>query len=281
MRNKLLFACLLAVLTSTISFAQDVSVSGRVTDEKGTGIVGATIIVKATKKATVTNDNGEFTISTKKGAVITVSYVGYASKDYTVDGTSLNVSLVSVGKDLNEVVVTALGIRKEKKALGYAISEVKGDELTQARSVNVANSLVGKVAGLNVTSTATGPGGSSRIIIRGNTSITRNNQPLIVVDGIPFNNDLTTNNTDGSSTGEWGGSDQGDGISSLNPDEIETISVLKGGTAAALYGSRASNGAILVTTKGGSKSGKPPVIEVGSNFVAESLLYKKNQRLSI
>ncbi|MEO5592467.1 MAG: SusC/RagA family TonB-linked outer membrane protein [Chitinophagaceae bacterium] len=275
MRNKLLFACLLAVLISTFSFAQDINVNGRVTDEKGAGIAGATVIVKATKKATITNDDGNFVISARNGAVITVSYVGYLSKDYTVNGTTLNASLVSQSKDLNEVVVTALGIRKEKKALGYAITEVKGDELTQARSVNLANSLVGKVAGLNITSTATGPGGSSRIIIRGNTSITRNNQPLIVVDGIPFNNDLTTNNTDGSSTGEWGGADQGDGISSLNPDEIETISVLKGGTAAALYGSRASNGAILVTTKGGSKSGKPPVIEIGSNFVAESLLNRK------
>jgi len=269
MRNKLLFACLFAVLISTFSFAQDINVNGRVTDEKGAGIAGATVMVKATKKATVTNDNGDFTISARNGAVITVSYVGYLSKDYTVNGATLNASLVSQSKDLNEVVVTALGIRKEKKALGYAISEVKGEELTQARSVNIANSLVGKVAGLNITSTATGPGGSARIIIRGNTSITRNNQPLIVVDGIPFNNDNL------GSVGEWGGQDQGDGISNLNPDEIETISVLKGGTAAALYGSRASNGAILVTTKGGSKSGKAPVIEIGSNFVAEQLLYKK------
>ena len=116
---------------------------------------------------------------------------------------------------------------------------MKGDELTKARSVNVANSLVGKVAGLDITSTATGPGGSTRITIRGNASITGATQPLIVVDGIPFNNDNL------GSVGEWGGQDQGDGISSLNPDEIETISVLKGGTAAALYGSRASYGAIL------------------------------------
>ena len=270
MRNKLLFACLLAVLISTFTFAQDMTVSGRVTDEKGAGIPGATILVKATKKATVTNDNGEFTISARKGASITVSYVGYLSKDYIVDGASLNPSLVSAGKDLNEVVVTALGIKKEKKALGYALTEVKGDELTQARSVNVANSLVGKVAGLNITSTATGPGGSTRITLRGAASIAGNGgQPLIVVDGIPFNNDNQ------GSVGEWGGSDQGDGISSLNPDEIETVSVLKGGTAAALYGSRASFGAILVTTKGGSKSGKAPVIEVGSNFVVESILNKK------
>jgi len=258
MRNKLLFASLLAMLISNLSFAQDISVTGRVTDEKGTGIIGATITVKGSRRATITNDNGEFAISARKGAVVTVSYVGYLSRDFTVDGTTLNASLYSQSKDLNEVVVTALGIRKEKKALGYAISEVKGDELTQARSINIANGLEGKVAG------------STRITIRGNTSITRANGPLIVVDGIPFNNDPL-----GSSVGEWGGQDQGDGISSLNPDEIETISVLKGGTAAALYGSRASNGAILVTTKSGSKSGKPPVIEIGSNFVAEDLLYKK------
>ena len=269
MRNKLLFACLLAVLISTFSFAQDINVNGRVTDEKGAGIAGATVMVKATKKATVTNDNGDFTISARNGAVITVSYVGYLSRDYTVNGATLNASLVSQSKDLNEVVVTALGIKKEKKALGYALTEVKGEELTQARSVNIANSLVGKVAGLNITSTATGPGGSSRITIRGNASIGGNNQPLIVVDGIPFNNDNL------GSVGEWGGQDQGDGISSLNPDEIESVSVLKGGTAAALYGSRASNGAILVTTKSGSKSGKAPLIEIGSNFVVEDILNKK------
>src|SRR5450432_2359168 len=269
MRNKLLFACLLAVLISTFSFAQDMSVSGRVTDEKGTGIIGATVSVKGTKKATLTNDNGEFTVTARKGAVITVSYVGYLSKDFTVDGASLNVSLVSQTKDLNEVVVTALGIRKEKKALGYAVSEVKGDELTQARTVNIANGLEGKVAGLNITGTATGPGGSTRIVLRGNASIGGNSQPLIVVDGIPFNNDNL------GSVGEWGGQDGGDGISSLNPDEIESVSVLKGGTAAALYGSRGSNGVILVTTKSGSKSGRPPVIEIGSNFEAEDILYKK------
>lgn len=271
MRNKLLFASLLAILISTFTYAQDISVSGRVTDEKNVGIIGATVLLKGTKKATLTNDNGEFTINARKGAVISISYVGYLSKDFTVDGASLNVSLVSQSKDLNEVVVTALGIKKEKKALGYAITEVKGDELTQARTLNIANGLEGKVAGLNISSTATGPGGSTRIVIRGATSITRANGPLIVVDGIPFNNDNQGN------VGEWGGQDGGDGISSLNPDEIETISVLKGGTAAALYGSRASNGAILVTTKSGSKSGRPPVIEIGSNFVAESILYKKNK----
>jgi TonB-linked SusC/RagA family outer membrane protein len=268
MRNKLLFASLLTILISTFSFAQDINVSGRVTDEKGTGIPGATIMVKATKKATITNDNGDFTISARKGAVITVSYVGYLSKDYTVDGATLNASLVASSKDLNEVVVTALGIRKEKKALGYSVTEIKGEDLTQARSVNIANSLVGKVAGLNISQTATGLGGSTRITIRGDGSINGNNQPLIVVDGTPMNNDNL------GSAGMWAGMDKGDGISSLNADEIETVTVLKGGTAAALYGSRASNGAILVTTKGGGKAKKGIGVEINSNIVAEDLLYK-------
>ena len=223
MKQRHLYVCLMAILMSASALAQEISVKGHVTDEKNVGIIGATVTVKGSRQATTTDENGNFLLTAKKGAVVTVSYVGYGSRDYTVTGPTLDAALSSKGTDLNEVVVTALGIKKEKKALGYAITEVKGDELTQARSVNVANSLVGKVAGLNVTSTATGPGGSSRITIRGNASIGGNNQPLIVVDGIPFNNDNL------GSVGEWGGQDQGDGISSLNPDEIESVSVLKGG----------------------------------------------------
>jgi TonB-linked SusC/RagA family outer membrane protein len=162
-----------------------------------------------------------------------------------------------------------LGFKKEKRALGYSVSEVKGEELTKARTANIANSLVGKVAGLNISSTATGPNGSSRIVIRGNGSISGNNQPLIIVDGIPTNNDNLGQIS--ISSGQWNGADRGDGISSLNPDEIENISVLKGATAAALYGSRASNGVILITTKGG-KNEKGIGIEINSNFLAENLL---------
>lgn len=231
----------------------------------------ATVTVKGTKQAVTTSAKGEFSILMPTGkTTLVISSVGFVDEDLSTLGTvsDFKIFLKEKTNSLNEVVITALGIKKDKRALGYAVTEVKGDELTQARSVNIANSLVGKVAGLNITSTATGPSGSSRITIRGNTSITRNNQPLIVVDGIPFNNDNL------GSAGTWGGADQGDGISSLNPDEIESISVLKGGTAAALYGSRASNGAILVTTKSGSKSAKAPVIEVGSNFVMEDILNK-------
>src|SRR4051812_25452706 len=164
MRKHLLFAPLLFlcfILTSTISYAQNIEAKGHVTEDSGTPAVGATVSVKGSSQATTTNANGDFSINVKKGASLVVSYVGFASQTLIANGSPMNVSLIA-GKDLNEVVVTALGIKKEKRALGYAITEVKGDELTQARSVNIANSLVGKVAGLNVTSTATGPGGASR-----------------------------------------------------------------------------------------------------------------------
>jgi TonB-linked SusC/RagA family outer membrane protein len=269
MRKKLLFAQLMMLLLLSVSgFSQTMDVTGRVTDEKGNPVPGATVSVKGTSQAVVTNENGYYGIKAKKGATLTFSYIGFTPADHVVNSASVNASITSSSKELNEVVVTALGIKKEKKALGYSITEVKGGELTEARTPNIANALSGKVAGLNIVSTATGPGGSSRITLRGAASISGAGSPLIVVDGTPFNNDNL------GSVGEWGGQDGGDGISSLNPDEIESISVLKGGTAAALYGSRASFGAILVTTKNGSRTAKAPLIEVGSNLVGESLLNK-------
>ena len=262
----------LLVLLSTLalrSYAQETAITGKVTEEAGGEIAGANVVIKGTAKGTTTNDKGEFSISVEKGKTLTISFIGFNSKDVVVgNATEINVALTTEATALNEVVVTALGIKKEKKALGYAVSEIKGEELTQARTPNMANSLVGKVAGLNVTGTATGPGGSTRITLRGNGSIDGNNQPLIIVDGIPINNDNL------GAAGMWGGGDRGDGISSLNPSEIENISVLKGATAAALYGSRASNGAILVTTKGG-KIGKGLGVEINSNYTADNLLITK------
>lgn len=257
---------LILSLLSTLSFAQTVEVKGKVTEEGKGEINGVNVIIKGTTRGTITNDRGEYTIQVQKGATLKFSSIGFVSKEVVVgNSTTVDVVLAAEDATLDEVVVTALGIRKEKKALGYSVSEVKGEDLTQARTVNMANSLQGRVAGLNVSNTATGAGGSSRIIIRGNGSISGNNQPLIVVDGTPINNDNL------GSAGMWGGGDSGDGISSLNPDEIETISVLKGATASALYGSRASNGVILVTTKGG-KANKGLGVEVTSNYVAEDLL---------
>ncbi|HMH23214.1 MAG TPA: SusC/RagA family TonB-linked outer membrane protein [Puia sp.] len=283
MRRKLLFAqfLVLSMFSFCIAQAQNIDATGQVKDEAGNAVQGAVVAVKGAKKATTTNDNGSFTINVAKGTTLVISHVGFGSREIVADGSALSITLANQSKELNEVVVTALGIKKEKKALSYAVTEVKGSDLTEARSVNIANSLEGKVAGLNIASTATGAGGSSRIIIRGNGSLSGNNQPLIVVDGIPMNNDNINQQVNAmaggaSSVGMWGGTDQGDGISSLNPDEIESISVLKGGTAAALYGSRASNGAILVTTKSGSKNKNDAIgLEINSNLVAESLLYKK------
>jgi TonB-linked SusC/RagA family outer membrane protein len=259
---------LLLLFCSMVGFGQNMTVKGRVIDESGAPVVGATVAVRGTNQATSTSDNGTFTITAKKGATLRFSYIGLGTFDQPVNGTDMNVTLARESRALNEVVVTALGIRKEKKALGYSLTEVKGDELTQARTTNIANSLVGKVAGLNIASNVTGPSGSTRISIRGNTAISANNQPLIVVDGVPISNENL------GSVGMWGGADRGDGMSSLNPDEIETVTVLKGGTAAALYGSRASNGAILITSKGGGK-GQKGGVEFTSNFQVDELLYKK------
>lgn len=268
-KNVSLFVLMLILcLAGFRTKAQEMTVSGKVIESNGSEIAGANVVIKGTTKGTTTDDKGAYSIVVEKGKTLTFSFIGYSMKEIVVNASVLDVSLNPEAEALQEVVVTALGIKKEKKALGYAISEIKGDELTQARTPNMANSLAGKVAGLNVTGTATGPGGSTRITLRGNGSINGNNQPLIVVDGIPINNDNL------GSAGMWGGADRGDGISSLNPSEIENISVLKGATAAALYGSRASNGAILVTTKGG-KIGSGLGLEINSNYTADNLLINK------
>lgn len=267
MRRIILWAlCMLSILSAS---AQTRQLTGTVVEGKTRNpIISATVKVKGQTASTSTDVEGRFSLNVPTGRVVLeVSSIGYANLDFTVEANSNSVviELTEAAKQLDEVVVTALGIRKEKKALGYAFSEVKGDELTEARTNSIVNNLVGKVAGLNVATTATGPGGSTRVILRGNTSLSGSNQPLYVVDGIPIDN------SNRGSAGEWGGRDAGDGIQMLNPDEIESISVLKGGNAAALYGARASNGVILITTKRGSK-GKGMRVEVNSNFMAESII---------
>ncbi|MGA0559015.1 SusC/RagA family TonB-linked outer membrane protein [Larkinella sp. VNQ87] len=243
-RFTLFFALLL--LCTSVVWAQQVNVQGKVTDANQGAIPGANVLVKGTNRGTITDSEGRYSISVSKGSVLVIQSLGFVAQNITVgDQTTIDVALVEDDKTLDEVVVTALGIAKDKKALGYAVTEVKGSDFTQAREINLGNALSGKVAGVNATATATGPGGSSRVIIRGNGSLSGNNQPLYVVNGVPIDN------TNVNSAGMWGGTDSGDGLNSINPDDIETISVLKGGTAAALYGSRASNGVILITTKTG------------------------------
>ncbi|MEN8118262.1 MAG: SusC/RagA family TonB-linked outer membrane protein [Bacteroidota bacterium] len=258
-----IFVMCFALLSS--AYAQQ-TVTGTVTGDDGLGIPGASIIQKGTSNGTITDIDGNYTLSVPSDAVLMFSFVGMETIEEPLNGRStIDVLLTTSAIGIDEVVVTALGIKREKKALGYSVTEVKGEELIENKTPSVATMLSGKVAGVNVSSTATGSAGSTRVIIRGNSSISGNNQPLYVVDGVPIDN------TQLGSAGMWGGSDKGDGIRSMNPDDIESISVLKGNTAAALYGSRASNGVILITTKGGS-SRRGLGIEFNSNFVVDQIL---------
>jgi TonB-linked SusC/RagA family outer membrane protein len=242
----MLLVAALAVLSGEV-FSQNRSVTGKVT-AKGDGkpLGGTKILVKGTLKGAIADREGNYTLNAQPGTTLVFQLIGFLKKEVKVPQEgALNVELAIDDVLLDEVVVTAIGIEREKKSLGYAISTVQGAELTQARELNVANALVGKVAGVRVNIGQTGVGGSSRVIIRGEKQLTGNNQPLYVVDGIPIDNESP------NQAGQFGGQDFGDGIQSINPDDIETISVLKGAAAAALYGTRAQNGVIVITTKKG------------------------------
>lgn len=267
MRKRLLnkLFTLLLLLTASVSFAQSISVRGRVTDEKGTPVAGATVTVRGTTQATSTGDNGSFTVNARQGATLVFSSVGFGTTNQVVNGPEVNVTLSPSSVALNEVVVTALGVERSRKSLQYSATTVGGENLTQAREISTANALAGRVAGVNVTKVASGPGGSSRVVIRGAKTLgSTTNQPLYVVDGVPIDN------TAGGQAGMWGGADQGDAMNSINPDDIASMTVLKGASAAALYGSRAANGVILITTKKGS--GRRGLgVEFNSNYVMESV----------
>ena len=235
--------CLIALLwgAAGLAFGQNV-VTGTVEDADGP-LIGASVLVKGTTVGTITDFDGNFSIEANIGDELEFSYMGYTSQTITVTGNSINITMSENTEVLSEVVVTAMGIKRDRKALGYEVGEVKGEELTKAKEVNVANSLAGRVAGLVVQETAGGASGSTRVVLRGTTEMTGNNQPLYVIDGVPMDN------TSYGEAGTEGGYDLGDGISAINPDDIESMSVLKGPAAAALYGSRASHGVILITTK--------------------------------
>lgn len=249
-------------------------ISGKITAADGTPIAGVSVAVKGTRKGTATNAAGEFTIDAKKGDVLVVSYIGYQTQEVTVsDATTLSITLQVATSQLNEVVVTALGIQRQAKSLTYSVQKVGNEQLTTVKDASFVNSLTGKVAGVTITKSSSGIGGSTRVILRGNKS-TRNNQPLYVVDGVPLTNFSPAQPGDefGQSGIGYIGLDGGDGISNLNPEDIESLSVLKGASAAALYGSAASNGVILVTTKKG-RAGKTRV-DVSSALTFDGRMYK-------
>jgi len=250
------------------------TISGKIIDAEGKVLTGVTVSIKHTHRGTSTDLDGEFSIRADNDDMLLLSCVGYVNKEIPA-GLAARGPIVLNPSDqpLMEVLVTALGIGKPEKTLGYSASELDGGLFTQSRSVNLGNALAGQVAGVNVIDNATGPYGSSRVLIRGNASLSGNNQPLYVVDGVPYDN---------ASQGfprQWGGADMGDGLSNINPDDIESIVVLKGVAASALYGYRGGNGAILITTKSGSRTHGLGV-QVNDNITAGAVIDERDYQYS-
>jgi len=257
---------LLLTLFTIAAYAQN-TVTGTVKDAKGEAIPAVSILVKGSTQGVSSDAEGKFRISAAQGSVLIFRYIGFKTQEVTVGSSNtINVVLADESNNLNEVVVTALGIQREKKSLGYAVQEVKGESLVEAREPNVVNTLSGKVSGLQVTRSSNGPAGSSKITLRGNNSLTGDNQPLIVIDGVPVNNFTGATNNDYYNPSI----DYGNGLSDINSEDIESVSVLKGPSASALYGSRAGNGVILITTKSG-RIQKGLGITVSSTFGTESI----------
>lgn len=246
---------LLFTLIANVVLAQTRQLSGTVADANNNGIPGATIKVKGKNIQTLTDADGKFSLSVPSGnVVLEISSIGFAKKEVAVAATdnSVSVTLSTSATDMTEVVVTALGIKREKKALTYAAQTVNGDELRKASNTNFVDALSGKAAGLDIKINTSGPGGSTKAVLRGNKSLTGLSEALYVIDGVPMVNNKT------AQPGSYGGTDGGDGLTAVNPADIESINILRGANAAILYGSQGANGVILITTKKG-KSGKMAV----------------------
>src|SRR3954452_13411412 len=258
---------LLAFVAISPANAQKRTVSGKITDANGKAIPFVNVTVKGASTGTTSNSDGVYSIAVPPGSnTLVFSFIGYKANEVNISNrTTVDITMQEDASELQTVVVTALGIERNKKSLQYSITQVGGENLTQAREANVGNALEGRVAGLNVSKIASGPGGSTRVVIRGIKTLGSTlNQPLYVVDGVPIDN------TNQGQVGLWGGGDQGDALNSINPDDIASISVLKGASAAALYGSRAANGVILITTKRGTAR-KGLGIEYNFNYVFETV----------
>jgi Outer membrane cobalamin receptor protein len=266
-------------MCSAIGLAQQKrTVSGSVKDTDGHAVAQASYLIKGTNVGGVTDANGRFSIAVDgSNAVLVFSFVGFTTEEVAVGTqTTLTVTLQRIDASLSDVVVTALGVKRQKKSLGYAVQQVKGSTLLDAREPNLTNALSGVVAGLQVIRSSNGPAGSSKIILRGNNSLTGSNQPLIVVDGVPVDNFTGASNND-----YWNPSlDMGNGLADLNADDIESISVLKGPSAAALYGTRAGNGVILISTKTG-KSKLVWVLRFPLHWASKAFLPTPNCRRNL
>ena len=240
-----------------------VTVKGVVTDSKGEPIIGANVLEKGTTNGIITNLDGEFTLNAPANATLVISYIGYEPINVALNGrTSLKIQMKEEALALETVVVTAMGIKKKEASLTYSTQQVGGDELTRAKDPNMINALAGKTAGVSITRNSSGLGGSAKVSIRGIRSANAdgNNQPLYVIDGVPMLNNVAEQAFSAmGGNNDAGNRDSGDGISNLNPDDIESMSILKGASAAALYGSQAANGVILITTKKG-KAGMQRIV---------------------
>jgi|688.fasta_scaffold52327_2 TonB-linked SusC/RagA family outer membrane protein len=260
-KHLILFGILMSLYSFGV-FAQ-VSVRGTVTSSDGEPIIGANVIELGSNNGTATDLDGNYQLKVGPNAILEFTYTGYVSQKFTVGvQTIINVTLEE-GVSLSEMVVTALGISREKKSLTYAAQTIQGGQLTQVRDANFVNTLQGKVAGLVVTNASSGVGGATRVILRGNRSIQSSNNALFVVDGVPVDN-----STPGQVGNDFGGYNGSDGVANINPDDIESINVLKGAAASVLYGSRAANGVILITTKKGSAGAISVDVNSGAQFDA-------------
>jgi TonB-linked SusC/RagA family outer membrane protein len=270
MRKYLLLMCFGLSVAWSNALAQDRTISGKVTAlDDGSPLPGVNVVIKGTTAGTVTDANGVYSLAVPGEAVLQFSFIGLTSQEIAIAGrTMIDVQMAQDIKQLGEIVVTAAGIERKTKALGYSVENIDGDKLAQKSEPDVLRSLQGKIAGVNILSSSGAPGSATRITIRGNKSMFGNNQPLFVVDGIPFDNSYNTSSnelTDGASYSSR--------VADIDPNNIATINVLKGGAAAALYGVRASNGVIVITTKSGSahKSRKGLEVSYSSGFSLEKI----------
>ncbi|NQU32048.1 MAG: TonB-dependent receptor plug domain-containing protein, partial [Bacteroidetes bacterium] len=264
----LVFVMCFALLGS--AYAQQ-TVTGTVTGDDGLTLPGVTVVQKGTSNGTITNVNGGYSLSVPSDAVIVFSFVGMETTEEAVDGRStIDVTLATSAIGLDEVVVTALGIRRDKKSLTYASQQVSGEELMKAKGVNFMDAMSGKAAGLEIKKSASGAGGSTKVVLRGFKSLGGSSEPLYVIDGVPMLNIKR------GQPGMWGGADGGDGLSQLNPDDIESVNILKGLNASILYGSEGANGVVLVTTKKGL-AGKTKVTLSSTTTMESVLIYPELQ----
>ncbi|WP_346863572.1 SusC/RagA family TonB-linked outer membrane protein [uncultured Draconibacterium sp.] len=262
-----IISLILSVFTGLAAGAdQSGDLTGKVTDDTNFSLPGVTVMVKGSTNGTITNGDGVYVLkNVKEGDVIVFSFIGMLTQEVSFTGQStLDITLTTDTQDLDEVVVTALGIQRDKKTLTYSSQQVSGEEMMKARDINFMSGLSGKTAGLEIKKSVSGAGGSTKTVLRGNHSLSQSSDPLYVIDGIPMVN------RKGNQSGMWGGTDEGDGLSQINPDDIESISILKGANAAILYGSQGANGVVIINTKKG-KEGQTSV-NFSSSTIFESII---------